>query len=115
MSLVSKIIIVFLLLSAVPPLCFCGEIDNDKWFAADKFKHFSLSALYAGGITLVANRHFDLGEEKSVSVGIGVTISLGAVKEIADRKRPEETSSIKDLIWDIAGAVTGALVVGMLL
>jgi len=48
-----------------------------------------------------------------MTFGISFSISLGAAKEVADAKFPEETSSVKDFIWDIAGAAAGALVVGL--
>lgn len=105
---------VFVILTFVPP-CAAGNLDGDKWFGRDKLKHFGLSAFFSGGSCIVASRHFDLDRGKSVTIGIGITISLGAAKEITDYRIPGQTSSHKDLIWDIAGAVTGALLVGLAL
>ncbi len=105
---------VLIILLFVPP-CVAGNTDSDRWFGEDKLKHFGLSAFFAGGSYIVANRHFDLNKSKSFTVGISVTVSLGAAKEIIDYGTPGQTSSHKDLIWDIAGALTGALLAGLAL
>lgn len=105
-------IIIFLTLV---PLCAAGDPAGDKWLGGDKFKHFGLSAFISGGSCIVANRHFDFDNNKSFTVGVGITISLGAAKEVIDYKTPGQTSSHKDLIWDIAGALTGALLAGLAL
>ncbi len=105
---------ILIILTFVPP-CAAGNLNGDKWFAEDKLKHFGLSAFFAGGSYIVANRHFDFNKNKSFTIGIGITVSLGAAKEIIDYKTPNQTSSHKDLIWDIAGALTGALLAGLAL
>jgi len=88
---------------------------SDSWFGKDKLEHFTVSAFYTGGIAVAANKHFDLKKDKSIVWGVGITISLGAGKEIYDRSKPNETSSIKDFIWDIAGAITGAVIAGSII
>ena len=105
-------IIIFLTLA---PSCTAGDPAGDKWLGGDKFKHFGFSAFFSGGSYIVANRHFDLDKNKSFTVGVGITVSLGAAKEVIDYKTPDQTSSHKDLIWDIAGALTGALLAGLAL
>jgi len=112
MNSVYKILLSTILLLLISSYAFCGD-NGDKWFAKDKIQHFAVSAVFAGGSTLIANRHFDFNEDKSMTFGISFSISLGAAKEVADAKFPEETSSVKDFIWDIAGAAAGALVVGL--
>lgn len=105
-------IIIFLTLA---PLCAAGDADGDKWFAEDKLKHFGISAFFASGSCIIANRHFDFDKRKSFTIGVGITVSLGAAKEVIDYKTPDQTSSHKDLVWDIAGALTGALLAGLAL
>lgn len=97
------------------PVSFGENGKSDNWFAKDKLKHFAISTFYSGAIAVTANRHFNLKESKSLTIGVGITISLGAGKEIYDRSKPKETSSIKDFIWDLAGAITGAVIAGSII
>lgn len=95
-----------------------SSADNNKkdsWLGKDKFQHFAVSAFYSGGISIVGNRHFDMTRDNSIILGASVTISLGGAKEIYDRSRPEETSSIKDFIWDIGGTLVGAVIAALAL
>jgi len=94
---------------------FCENGKSDNWFAKDKLQHFAVSTFYSGGIAVAANRHFDLNESKSLKLGIGITISLGAGKEVYDSYKPKETSSIKDFIWDLAGVALGAVIAGSII
>jgi putative lipoprotein len=87
--------------------------DKDRWFAKDKYEHFALSAAYAAGTTFIAHRHFELSKRESPVIGFGFTIALGASKEGADHFTHKGTASAKDFLWDIAGALTGALAVGL--
>ena len=104
-----------LIISTFASPCVAGNPGGDRWFGEDKLKHFGLSAFFAGGSCIVANRHFDFDKNKSFTIGVSITISLGAAKEIIDYRTPGQTSSHKDLIWDIAGALTGALLAGLAL
>ena len=89
--------------------------DNDRWFARDKIEHFSLSAFYAASTAKVAHRHFEMSKERSLVIGVSVTVSLGVLKEGIDFKTRKGISSKKDFIWDLAGALTGALIAGFAL
>ncbi len=95
--------------------CAAGNPDGDRWFGEDKLKHFGLSAFFAGGSYIVANRHFDYNKSRSFTIGVGITVSLGAAKEIVDYRTPHQTSRLKYLIWFFAGALTGALLAGLAL
>jgi putative lipoprotein len=92
-----------------------GENDGDRWFAKDKIQHFGYSAFLSSGSTIIAHRHFDRNNDDSIIIGIGFSISLGAVKEAIDYRRPGQTSSVRDFIWDIAGAVSGSLLASLAL
>ncbi len=105
---------ILIILTVASP-CVAGNPDGDRWFGEDKLKHFGFSAFLAGGSRIVANRHFDFDKDKSFTIGVSITVSLGAAKEIVDYRTPGQTSSHKDLIWDIAGALTGALLAGLAL
>ena len=113
MNLVCRNILFFIVI--ISSIAIAQEKKADKWFSSDKLEHFTVSAFYSGGTAVIANRHFDLKKSKSLIIGIGFTVSLGVAKEVIDAHKPEETSSMKDLVWDIAGALTGALVAGLAL
>jgi putative lipoprotein len=87
--------------------------EKDRWFAKDKYEHFAFSAAYAAGSTVIAHRHFEMSRKNAPVIGFGFTISLGAAKEGADHYSHKGLASPKDFIWDIAGALTGALAVGL--
>jgi putative lipoprotein len=105
--------VVILVLSA--PTARAEDRKIDRWLSSDKFKHYTVSAFYSAATAIVANRHFDIREERSLFIGFGVTMSLGSAKEIKDFHSKGETASFKDLFWDLAGALTGTLAAGLLL
>lgn len=110
MSSAFKIIFVVLSVILLARISSADNGKKDDWFGKDKFQHFAVSAFYSGGISIVANRHFDFKKNDSIILGASVTISLGGAKEIYDHSRPNETSSIKDFIWDIGGVLVGAAI-----
>ena len=87
-----------------------GQNEKDRWFAKDKYEHFTISALYSAGIAKIAHRHFEMRKDKSIFIGIGITIPLGAAKEGIDHQTHKGNASVKDFIWDIAGTAAGALI-----
>jgi putative lipoprotein len=103
------------LIIALGDICLAGGDRTDRWFGSDKIQHFGYSAFLSGGSAIIANRHFDRGDDDSIFIGIGISVSLGAAKEVIDYNRPGQTSSIKDFIWDIAGAITGSLLASLTL
>jgi len=74
-----------------------------------------MSALFSAGATKIAHRHFEMGKKDSPVMGAGFSVSLGAIKEAADFRSRKGTASFKDFIWDIAGALTGAAIIGLTL
>jgi len=117
MNLAFKIISIILLLSSVAMAQHADSISKppDRWFARDKIEHYSFSVFCAAATAKVANRHFEIRKERSLVYGVGVSFSLGVLKEGIDFKTGKGTSSKKDLIWDIAGTLTGALIAGFAL
>jgi len=111
MNSVYKILLVPVLILLLASTALSQE-KSDNWFAKDKLKHFAVSALFSCGTTFVSNRHFDYKKEKSMIIGFSFSVAIGGAKEAVDSKKPEETSSVKDFIWDMAGAAAGALIVG---
>lgn len=80
--------------------------SDDRWFAADKVKHFLLAAFLQGvghsALRLAGVRH---GHAQAGSVA--VAISLSALKERADR-RAYGHFSVRDLVWSAAGTAASA-------
>jgi putative lipoprotein len=113
MSWAYRLFAIVLIILFLAPLSVAGE--KDSWFSKDKYQHFALSVCYSAGITVIAHRHFEMSKSKSPVVGFGVTVSLGAVKEGIDYTSRKGTPSAKDFIWDIAGALAGALAVKLTL
>lgn len=83
---------------------------GDRWFAADKAKHFFTAAL-AQSISFSALRAVGMSRNGAL---VGATVATGAVsvgKELYDRKSGGDPS-LKDLTWDVAGmAAASALLV----
>jgi uncharacterized protein YfiM (DUF2279 family) len=117
MNLAFKVLIILLLLSTISLAQAADSMSKapDRWFARDKIEHFSYSVFCAAATAKVANRHFEIRKERSLVLGVSVSFSLGVLKEGIDFKTGKGTSSKKDLIWDIAGTITGALIAGLTL
>jgi len=79
------------------------SIQKDKWFAMDKLHHFS----YSLGITTISFHylhcinHWDYSKSRNYSIGISIT--LGFLKEIYDLKIKKTFISYKDLFYDFLG------------
>ena len=81
---------------------------GDRWFSADKVKHFFLAGFV---------QHYSFGTLRSVGMdrrsafvgatAVSVAVSVG--KEVSDRRRGGAVSP-KDLAWDFAGMVAATLV-----
>ena len=108
-------ILVALSISLLADIAAADDSRKDAWFGKDKFQHFAVSTFYSGGTAIIAHRHLDMNKNDSIVFGASVTISLGSVKEIYDQSKPDETSSVKDFIWDIGGALVGGLVASLIL
>ncbi len=78
---------------------------SDPWFAKDKVQHFAVSfVVYSGVEYWGRSQHWKRPEIR----GITVTISLGLLKELVDWQIRKTGFSWKDLLYDVAGAVTAA-------
>jgi len=108
-------ITIALSISLLADIAAADNSRKDAWFGKDKFQHFAVSTFYSGGTAIIAHRHLDMTKYESIVFGATVTISLGGAKEIYDHSKPDETSSIKDFIWDIGGALAGGLVASLIL
>ncbi|WP_411905030.1 YfiM family lipoprotein, partial [Salmonella enterica] len=83
----------------------CSHLANDHWSGQDKAKHFMASAMLSAAGNEYA-RHQGVSPERSAAIGLMISLSLGASKELLD-SRPEGSGwSWKVLVWDVAGATT---------
>ncbi len=101
--------------------CFASEPQNylikssisekqkkrDAWFARDKFQHLMASALVVGLVTDVLRVEGGQAQKRALWLGVGVSFSLGAGKELYDRSHPGHVASWRDLAADLAGIALG--------
>jgi putative lipoprotein len=80
----------------------------DSWVGRDKALHLAAgSTLAAGGYALGALRLED--REKRIVAGIGLSLGVGAAKELYDRRSGGDPSW-RDFTWGAAGAATGVTI-----
>lgn len=87
-----------------------GAPPADRWFAEDKFKHFFASFVVTS-LSASGARAAGLTAEQSLAVGVGVGAGAGVWKEIRDHRRPGETASFRDMVWDAAGVGAAGVVI----
>lgn len=84
-----------------------AQPPRDSWFAADKVKHFFVSAFVQsvayGTLRATGARH-----DASLAGASAATAALGVAKELRDR-RAYGLFSVRDLTWDVAGAGTATV------
>jgi uncharacterized protein YfiM (DUF2279 family) len=80
----------------------------DRWFAADKVKHFFASA-FTQSVAFGAFRLTGQGRHGSLVGAASVAAAVGIGKEIYDLKTGGD-ASFKDLAWDGVGIVAGSVV-----
>jgi len=96
---------------ALRPLCLDTIVpalrEPDRWFAIDKFWHFSASLASVGaGYHLCANR-IELDSPWPTGLSLGGTLGLGLAKEFLDVRGPSRHFSWKDVVADLAGIALG--------
>jgi len=108
----SVLISILLLLLALHTLTGCAiqfsKDTDDKWFAADKYKHFLVTTAISAAIASAAKHN---GNENcdAALIGFSVTLTIGAGKEIYDKRVRDTFYSYRDMVWDAAGSATGSL------
>lgn len=76
---------------------------EDKWFSVDKLHHFSYSLSISTILFHVTYCQNGWSYEPARNLAIGVTISLGVLKELYDWKVRHTYISYKDIVADILG------------
>lgn len=90
-------------------LVFGGQdAPRDRWFGADKVKHFLTSA-FVQGATYATLQAAGAEHGPALAGASAVTLSVGVGKEWLDRRRGGAFSG-RDLAWDAAGAGAVTLV-----
>ena len=78
------------------------EHSGDRWFGPDKLQHFFTSAfVQSAGYGVLRRAGADNGQ--ALAGASAVTAIAGVGKEVHDRRKRGEFS-VRDLVWDAAGA-----------
>ena len=91
----------FALQAVVPPA--------DHWFGADKLKHFFVAA-FTQSVTYSALQAAHVKHRPAMSGALAVTAVVSVAKEFHDR-RTTGLFSMRDLVWDAAGAGVAAVLI----
>ena len=82
---------------------------RDSFFGRDKLKHFVASAVITGLASWHCNHTFKTVPSRAVQYGFSLTITIGVVKEFVDFYTSKRWFSWRDIIADLAGCITGGL------
>ena len=91
-------------LSAQPP----HSPPPDRWFGADKVKHFFVSA-FTQSVAFSGFQLAGVREDRALAAAWAVTATISVAKEVRDR-RSYGLFSYRDLCWDAAGAGVATLI-----
>ena len=86
-----------------------GREEPDRWFAVDKFWHFSASFVTVGAAYHFGANRIRLSSPWPEGLAVGGTLTLGIAKEFNDLAGPSKHFSWKDLVADAAGIGAGYL------
>lgn len=86
-----------------------AQHHNDDWYGIDKLAHFGASAAIAASVTNYKESHGNRGCS-AARIGFGVSVGIGAAKELYDKNIKRTFWSWEDITWDIVGASVGSLV-----
>lgn len=75
---------------------------RDGWFGADKLKHFFVAA-FTQSVTYSALQASRVRHDRALAGAWAVTAAVSVAKELHD-KRTTGLFSVRDLVWDAAGA-----------
>ena len=83
------------------------QLPPDPWFGADKLKHFFVSA-FVQSVAYGALRATNADHRSSLYGASVASAVVGIGKELRDRRVSGEFS-VRDLVWDAAGAGSASL------
>lgn len=84
--------------------------QKDCWFGKDKFDHFVASAFLTSFTYYAAREHFTQTHTAAFNFAGGITLALGAGKEIRDKNSRSGVASFRDFIADFLGVGVGLLI-----
>ena len=82
-------------------------VPRDHWFGADKLKHFFVAA-FTQSVTYSALQAVKVKHGDALAAAWVVTAGVSVAKEFHDR-RTTGLFSVRDLVWDAAGAGVASL------
>ena len=93
----------------IVPLALALQLTKppDHWFGADKLKHFFVAA-FTQSVAYSALQAAKADHGGAVAGAWAVTAAVSVAKELHDR-RTTGLFSVRDLVWDAAGAGAAAL------
>ena len=84
-----------------------SQVEDDPWFGTDKVRHFFVSAMLQSlGYGLL--RALDVRHGSALAGASVLTAGFGIGKELSDRRNGRSVS-VRDLIWNAAGAGAATL------
>ncbi len=83
------------------------QLPPDPWFGVDKLKHFFVSA-FVQSVAYSTLRATNTDHRSSLHGASLASAVVGVGKELRDRRVGGEFS-VRDLVWDAAGAGTASL------
>ncbi|HXT17949.1 MAG TPA: hypothetical protein VN706_20125 [Gemmatimonadaceae bacterium] len=83
---------------------------GDRWFSADKAKHF-FAAAFVQSVSFSALRAVGASHGASLAGATFLSAGVSVGKELRDRKTGGDPS-LKDLAWDAAGIVAASALLG---
>lgn len=83
----------------------------DPWHAADKYSHFTVSAMLTAGQFFVLHDRMEVSENRALTAAVASTVVIGIAKEVYDGVSGKGTPSLKDLVADVAGVALVAVLI----
>lgn len=77
--------------------------QKEPWHSADKYSHFTVSALLTAGQFFVLHERAQLSENRALTAAMTSTAVIGIAKEVYDGVSGKGTASVKDVVADFAG------------
>jgi uncharacterized protein YfiM (DUF2279 family) len=84
-----------------------AAVPQDHWFGADKLKHFFVAA-FTQSVAYTALQAAHVKHGPAMTGALAATAVVSVAKEVHDR-RTTGLFSVRDLVWDAAGAGVAVL------
>ena len=90
--------------------CSMIQIDHQKddWFGPDKYTHLAVTTAISAAAAKAAREE---GHDNcdAALIGFSISMTIGAGKEIYDKRKRKTRYSYRDMIWNTAGSTLGSL------